>query len=196
MVGQITFTICAFILFLYILLNKFIKKNDTTYLIILGIQTIGIILNYIRITFDILNELGYTIILYVLCIAIPIIVFIFEMKNINISVILRIIMAKICLLFRNQKKAKKILNELVKKYNQSYMGHKMLAGIYEEEGGMRRAIEEYVNVLDIKKNDYNTYYRISVLLNDLGKEDEAIEMFTKLLKNRPQITEASKILRR
>lgn len=196
MAGQITFTMCAFILFLYILLNKIIRKNDTTYLIILGIQAIGIIINYIRITFNILNSFSYTIILYMFCIAIPIIVFILEKKNINISEMLRVIMAKTCLMFKNQKKAKKILNDLVRKYNQSYIGHRMLAQIYEKEGGMRKAIEEYVNALEIRKNDYDTYYKISILLDDLGKEDEAIEMLTNLLKNRPQISEAAKILRR
>lgn len=72
----------------------------------------------------------------------------------------------------------------------------MLAHIYEGEGGMRRAIDEYVQVLDIKKNDYNSYYRISVLLNELGKKDEAIEMLRRLLKNRPQIYEAANLLRR
>jgi len=29
----------------------------------------------------------------------------------------------------------------------------MLANLYEKEGGMRKAIDEYVQVLDIKKND-------------------------------------------
>lgn len=96
----------------------------------------------------------------------------------------------------NPKKAKKILIDLVSKYKGSYIGHKMLAHIYEKEGGMRKAIDEYVQVLDIKKNDYDSYYKISVLLNELGKKEEAMEMLRTLLKNRPQTYEASKMLRR
>jgi len=72
----------------------------------------------------------------------------------------------------------------------------MLAHIYEKEGGMRKAIDEYVQVLDIRKNDHESYYRISVLLNDLGKKEEAIEMLRILLKNRPQKYEATEMLRR
>lgn len=94
------------------------------------------------------------------------------------------------------KKAKNVLIDLVSKYPNSYIGHKMLANLYEKEGGMRKAIDEYVQVLDIKKNDYDSYYKISVLLNDLGKKDEATDMLKTLLKNRPQMYEASKILRR
>ena len=49
MIGKIVFTVVAFVLFVYILLLKMIRKNDTTYLIILGIQAIGILLNLIKI---------------------------------------------------------------------------------------------------------------------------------------------------
>ena len=69
-----------------------------------------------------------------------------------------------------------------------------MAQIYENEGGMRKAIDEYVRVLDIKKNDYSSYYKISVLLNELDKKEEAVEMLKTLLKNRPQIHEASVLL--
>lgn len=56
MLGQILFAIIAFILFIYILLLKLIKKNDTTYLIMLCIQAIGIFLNLIKVYFDIFNR--------------------------------------------------------------------------------------------------------------------------------------------
>ena len=134
--------------------------------------------------------------LYILCIIIPILVFLLEAKNINVSEMLRITIAEFYLLINKPKKAKKILIDLVSKYKGSYIGHKMLGRIYEKEGGMRKAIDEYVQVLDIKKNDYDSYYRISVLLNELGKKEEAIEMLKTLLKNRPQIYEATKMLRR
>lgn len=98
------------------------------------------------------------------------------------------------MLMKNSKKAKKTLIDLVSKYENSYMGHKMLAYMYEKEGGMRKAIDEYVKVLDIKKDDHESYYKISVLLNDLGQKNEAMEMLKTLLKNRPQKYEATKML--
>ena len=123
-------------------------------------------------------------------------VFVLEARNINVSEILRITIAQINIWIGNTKKAKKVLIDLVSKYKGSYIGHKMLAHIFEKEGGMRKAIDEYVQVLEIKKNDYNTYYKISALLNDLGREDEAIEMLNTLLRNKPQIYEAAEMLRR
>jgi len=196
MIGQIIFTAIAFVLFVYVLLTKLVKKNDTTYLIILGIQATGILLNLIKISFNVFRGILITSLIFTLCIVIPILVVILEIKTINISEVLRIIMAQCNLWLHRNKKAKKILADLVKKYNDSYMGHKMLAKIYEKEGGMRKAIDEYVYVLDIKKNDYKAYYRISVLLKELGRTEESTQMLRTLLKNRPYIYEASKMLRR
>ena len=56
MIGEIIFTVIAFVLFAYILLLKMIKKNDTTYLIILGIQAIGILINLLKFYFNILDR--------------------------------------------------------------------------------------------------------------------------------------------
>lgn len=118
-----------------------------------------------------------------------------EAKGINVSELLRILMAQNYLWLKNPKKAKRILIDLVSKYKDSYLGHKLLAKIYEQEGGMRKAIDEYVQVLDIKKNDTDSYYKISVLLKDLGKNDEAEEMLRTLLKTKPDMYEASMLLR-
>lgn len=66
MIAQIMFTVVAFVLFIYILLLKMIKKNDTTYLIILGIQAIGILVNLIKITFDVFyRTILYGVIIFI-----------------------------------------------------------------------------------------------------------------------------------
>ena len=80
------------------------------------------------------------------------------------------------------------------KYDKSYTAHKMLAEIYEKEGGMRKAIDEYIKVLDIKGDDYKSYFKIPKLLNDLGKKEEAIEMLGILIKKKPELSDANKML--
>ena len=196
MIGKIVFTVVAFCTFCIHFAIKMIRKNDTTYLIILGIQAIGILLNLIKISFDIFNGIAFNIILYLFCIITPILVFVLEARGINVSEVLKIIMAQIYLWLNNPKKQKKILIDLVSKYKDSYLGHKFLAKIYEQEGGMRKAIDEYVQVLDIKKDDTDSYYKISVLLRELGRNDEATEMLRTLLKTKPDMYEASKLFGR
>ena len=55
MVEKIIFSLISFLLFAYIFLFKMMKKNDTTYLAILICQAIGILINLIRILFNITN---------------------------------------------------------------------------------------------------------------------------------------------
>lgn len=196
MFEKILFSLISLLLFLYVFAFKLIKKNDTTYLVILLTQAIGILLNFIKIIFNIFTGTVLKIIIYFLCLILPLAVLILESKGINFSELIYISISKILLLVGKRKKSKEILINLVSKYDKSYMGHKMLAEIYEKEGGMRKAIDEYVKVLDIKGNDYKSYFKISKLLKDLKKDNEAIEMLTILVKKKPELYEASKMLRK
>ena len=74
------------------------------------------------------------------------------------------------------------------------MAHKMLAEVYEKEGGMRKAIDEYVIAVDLNKKDYDSYYKISYLLNELDKPDDAIVMLNNLLSKKPEYINASMLL--
>ncbi|MDO5555608.1 MAG: tetratricopeptide repeat protein [Clostridia bacterium] len=195
MIEKILFSLLAFLLFVYIFTFRLIKKNDTIYLVVLISQAVGILLDFVQIIFNVCTGLIFKIIAYILCLFIPIILLIVEKKGINFSELIYICTSKIFLVFGKAKKAKKLLISLVVKYDKSYIAHKMLAQIYEKEGGMRKAIEEYVKVLDIKGNDYKSYFKISQLLRDLGRKDEAIQMLNTLVKKKPELYEASKMLR-
>lgn len=194
MVERIIFSLVSFLLFAYIFLFKMMKKNDTTYLAILVCQAIGILLNLIRILLDTLNGAISVIIMYVFSIIIPAVVVLLENKNINCSEWIQLSLAKIYSVLGNEKKAKDILINIVIKYDKSYKAHKMLAEIYEKEGGMRKAIDEYVKALDLMPSDYITYFKISVLLKELGKKEESIQMLKTLVNKRPEMKEANKML--
>lgn len=194
MVERIIFSLVSFLLFAYIFLFKMMKKNDTTYLAILVCQAIGILLNLIRILLDTLNGAISVIIMYVFSIIIPAVVVLLENKNINCSEWIQLSLAKIYSVLGNEKKAKDILINIVIKYDKSYKAHKMLAEIYEKEGGMRKAIDEYVKALDLMQSDYITYFKISVLLKELGKKEESIQMLKTLVNKRPEMKEANKML--
>lgn len=187
---KIIFNLLAFSLFI-IIFSKIIRKNDTNYVSLLLLQSVGIGIDFIEIKFS-LKEIWILIIIrYILSIILPIAIILLESNNINFSEILYTVLAKINMFIGNNKGAKKILIALINKYPETYVGHKMLAQIYEKEGGMRRAIDEYVLAVDIKKNDYESYFKITNLLKDLGKKDEAIEMLQNLLRNKPDYYDAS-----
>lgn len=190
---KIVFNVLAFSLFILIFF-KMIKKNDTNYVIILCMQALGILISFIEIIFKL--NIGYFMkfFIYVLSVIIPVILICLEYKGINFSEIIYISLVKIALLMKDSKSAKKFLITLVTRYHESYLGHKMLAEIYEKEGGMRKAIDEYVQAIQINKKDYNSYYKVSYLLNDLGKKKEASEMLEELLRKKPEMLDASILL--
>lgn len=190
---KIIFNLLAFSLFI-IIFFKIIRKNDTNYISLLGVQALGITISFIEISTAVDANLVFKTIRYALSIFIPIFIIIMEFKGINFSEIISVIVAKILFAFGDTKGAKAILVKLVTKYPNSYLGHQNLGKIYEFEGGMRRAIDEYVAAVDIKKNDYDSYYKIANLLNELGKKDEAIEMLQNLVKNKPDYYEGSCLL--
>ena len=52
LIEQLIFAIIAFVLFIYIFLKMF-QKNDTSYIIVLILQAIGIALNFLEVLFGI-----------------------------------------------------------------------------------------------------------------------------------------------
>lgn len=192
-IEKIIFNLLAFTLFI-IVFFKMIKKNDTAYIDILVLQFIGIAINFIELITDIKLPIIIKILLYILCVIIPGIVLILEKKNILFPELLNLIIAKYYLKQNNQEAAKKYMLKLIDKYPNSYLGHKMLAEIYEEEGKHTNAIDEYVRAIEINTKDYNSYYKISVLLQKLNNNDAAINMLNDLLKKKPDYLEASMLL--
>lgn len=190
---KIIFNVLAFSLFV-IMFFKMIKKNDTNYVVILCMQALGIAINFIEIIFKLQLNVLMRVFIYVLSVIIPAVIIYIEHKNINFSEVVYITLSKIATFFNNSKLSKAFLIKLVTKYPESYLGHKMLAKIYEKEGGMRKAIDEYVQVIDIDKKDYESYYQISYLLNELNKKEEASEMLETLLRKQPDMIEATELL--
>lgn len=131
---------------------------------------------------------------YLFSIVLPIFIIVLELKGINFSEIISSIWARILMFIGDTKTAKNVLIKLVTKYPESYIGHKLLAKIYEKEGGMRKAIDEYVKLVDIKRDDHNSYFKIADLLNDLGQKNEAIQMLENLMRTKPDLYECSILL--
>lgn len=190
---QLIFTIFAFVLFVYMFF-KMIRENDTNYIGVLIIQTIGIALNFLEVLLKIQLNPFFMVIKYILGIIMPIAIMMIEKQGIPLIQVLNVTKAKIYFKLGNNKKAKEQLIKLVTKYPENYVGHKMLAEIYEIEGGMRKAIDEYVQAIDINKKDYDSYYKVAELLNNLEKTDEASEMLFNLLNKKPDYYKATELL--
>lgn len=192
-IEQFIFTVVSLAIFVYMFF-KMIKNNDTSYIVILILEAIGIALNFLGFALFIELNMLLNILKYILSIVIPGIVIIIEMRGMTLIEIMNIARARMYLTAGNDKKAKEALLNLVSKVPDSYKGHKMLAEVYEKEGGMRKSIDEYVQAIDINKKDYESYYKVAELLNNLDKKDEATEMLFNLLNKKPDMYKATELL--
>ena len=190
MLERIFFYMIAIALFV-IMFIKLMRKNDTIYLSSLIIQAIGILISFIALIFKLNLNFIFYILTYVMSVIFPIFILVCEYNEIDISDKLYTLLAKLYLFKKDTKGAKKILLALIEKNENSKDAHKMLAQIYEKEGGLRKAIDEYVKVVDLDSNAYDSYYKIAVLLKELGNSQDSIDMLTKLVNKKPDYLEAS-----
>lgn len=192
-IEQVIFTVISLTIFVYMFF-RMIQKNDTTYVVILALEFIGIALNFAEVLFRIKLNMVFIILKYILSIILPIGIIILEKRNITLFEMVYIQKAKLYSFLGDNKKAKQALIDLTKRNPKSYKAHRMLAEIYELEGGMRKAIDEYVQAIDLNKKDYDSYYKVAELLTNLNKKDEAAEMLFNLLNKKPEMCKATELL--
>ena len=192
-IEQLIFTVISLAIFVYMFL-KMIKNNDTSYIVILVLEAIGIALNFLEFALFIELNIVFKILKYILSVVIPGIVILLERRGMTLIEVMNVARARFYLAVGNDKKAKEALITLVSKIPNSYKGHKMLAELYEKEGGMRKAIDEYVQAIDINKKDYESYYTVAKLLNTLDKKEEASQMLFNLLEKKPDMYKATELL--
>lgn len=192
-IEKIIFNLLAFTLFTIIFI-KMVKKNDTVYIDLLVVQFIGIAINFIELISAIKLHIVIKILIYVICVVLPLVVIFIERKKILFPEAVNILLAKFYLMINNQDKAKKYMLKLVDKYPNSYYGHKMLAELYEEEGKYTNSMDEFVRAIEINGKDYDSYYKIAVLLNKLNNNEASIDMLNDLLRKKPEYIEASMLL--
>ena len=192
-IEQFIFVVFSFAIFVYMFF-KMIKNNDTSYVVILILEALGIALNFAEVLFNIQLNMLMSILKYIFSIILPLIIIIMEMRDYNLIELINLTKARFYLMIGNDKKAKQALINLVTKRPECYQAHLLLAQVYEKEGGMRKAIDEYVQSVDLNKKDYDSYYKVTELLSNLDRKEEASEMLVNLLDKKPDMLQASLLL--
>jgi len=190
MFGEIFFYVISIALFV-IMFFKIMLKNDIISFISLILQAIGVGIRFIALIFKLEINMFFEILTYLTSVIIPLFLIICEYNKINLTDKIYIFIAKCFLLIKDTKNAKKILLALIEKNDKCTEAHKMLAEIYEKEGGIRKSIDEYVKVVDLDQNAYDSYFKIAVLLRELGNNQDSLDMLTKLVNKKPDYLEAS-----
>ncbi len=194
MFEKIIFNVIAIALFTITFL-KLIKKNDTAYIYLLLIEFIGIAINFTELLVATSFHASIKILMYLLSIAIPLLLFIIEKTlKIDLSELFRIVAVYILNKLGKTDTAKTILNKFLAKNPNSYISHKLLAQIYMKEENYEAAISEYIKVTDLKSQDMDSYYQLSIAFNKNNQNEKAIIILQDILKQMPENEKATYLL--
>lgn len=190
---RIIFNLLAFSLFLIVFV-KMIQKNDTNYIYLLALQALGILIAFVALIAQITLSMFLLICTYILSVFLPIGLLLLEKKGILLSELICEIKVAFAKLTDKEEKAKKDLLALLEKYPQSFMGHKLLAQIYEKEEKNQTAIEEYMRAVEQHPKEDNLYLKIAELMHKEERGEQAKEILVELLKRKPDNEKASCLL--
>lgn len=104
-----------------------------------------------------------------------------------------VFVANILVFFDNNQLARKIIYDFLEKRPHSFSLHKKLGDMYKEEGGIRKALKEYIIAINLKHVP-SLYLEITEMLYDLGNKDEAKEALTFILNKEPDFFDAQMFL--
>ena len=110
-IEQLIFNILAFALFI-IIFSKIIKKNDTSYVISLIIEAIGITINFVQLIAHVELPIALKLITYIMSILLPLAIIAVEKTGLLFVETVAVIKAKTLLLIKDNKNAKKALINL------------------------------------------------------------------------------------
>ena len=189
MVSIIIFSIIALSIFIFTVVNL-IKKNNSNYFYALIPEFIGIIINFICIFFRLEPNTILLVIMYTLSVIIPIIILILEKNEINLSELIGIAKANYYE-YKNQYDLvkKQLLN--VDQFPNHYLSHKKLAELYEKNGELDKAEDEYIKIIELKPKKYENYYKLALDYNKEQKQEQAIEILKEVLKQKADYLDAS-----
>lgn len=194
MIEKIIFSVLAIGLFTITFL-KLVKKNDGSYLYMLGAEFIGIVLSFIELSLENKFPVIIKLLIYIFSIIFPIIILWLEKyKKLNFPEMFNVTIAKILQHLGKEEKAKKVITNFLNKNKNSYISHKLLAQIYEKQENYEAAISEYTIVTELKRNDIESKYKLSFALNKNKQNEEAIIVLQEILKQKPQNEKASNLL--
>ena len=168
---------------------KLFKKKNSNYVYMLVMEFAGILIGFIYILSRRNPPFIMLCIMYLISIILPIIFLALESQNIYMDELINIAKAG-----KNKNALKKMLLKNIEKYPHSYMSHKKLAKLYEQNNEKEKAESEYLKLVEISPKDYDSYCKLAELYHENKKDEYGIQLLQYLLSIKPDYYKASLIL--
>lgn len=193
-IEKIFFNLIAIALFTIIFM-KLIRKNDTSYIVILILEFLGIAINFIELFASTTFNWFFRILMYVLAVLIPLFVLWLEhYKRMNFPELFNLIICEILVKSDKMDQAKTIMLNFMHKNPNSIVAHKFMAQCYEKKENYDAAISEYIKVTDLDKNDMEIAYSLASVLNKNRQNERAIIVLQEIIRRTPENEDVTNLL--
>lgn len=107
---------------------------------------------------------------------------------------LKIFKLKFLLSLKKDEEAKKYALKIVDKYPRNHVAHRILAELYEKEGKINLALDEYIRTVELNEKDFEMHYKVALLLQQTNRNEDAVIMLQDLLRMKPDYLDATLLL--
>lgn len=193
-IEKIFFNLIAIVLFTIIFM-KLIRKNDTSYIIILILEFIGIAINFIELISSNIFNWFLRSLMYVLAVIVPLGVLWLEcIKKMNFPEFFHLILGEILIKCGKQEQAKMMMANFLNKNQNSQVAHKFMAKCYEKEENYEAAVSEYMRITDLNPNNLDVAYCLAFAMNKNKQNEQAIVVLKDIISRKPENENASNLL--
>lgn len=193
-IEKIFFNLIAIALFTIIFM-KLIRKNDTSYIMILILEFIGIGINFIELISNLTLNWFFRILIYIFALVIPLLVLWLEyFKKMNFPEFFHLLVCEVLIKCGKQEQAKIMMANFLHKNQNSQIAHKFMAKCYEKEENYEAAISEYMRVTELNRNDLDVAYCLAFVMNKNKQNEQAIVVLKDILNRKPENENASNLL--
>ena len=192
MIELIIVLIIVLILFVFILL-EFIKKRTKKNLIILIFDIIFILAYLIHYLVHKEHSNILRVFVSIFSLILPIINLIIDKLEYSYKEAFTLLLVEILLFLGNNRLAKKIIYNFLKTKPHSFPLHKKLGDIFKKEGGLRKALNEYIIAINLKQ-DLPMYLEVTNMFYELGNIEEARDGLIYILNKEPDFLEGHMFL--
>ena len=188
MIYEKIFYFLAILLLLIYFIVVYIKLSKKKVIFSIVLQTIAFTILILSYTQNMVVNNYTQAYVFIFGIIIPIIYYIIRKYDIKLKETSFLFIADFYYFMKNFEKAQYYYKKVISDYKYSYRAYKKLGYAFLKLGELRQAFDAFASAVDIKKDDYKSYFNISVLLRDLGRKDESIQML-KILTKKSRIPE-------
>lgn len=138
--------------------------------------------------------LGRTLVIVAVIVVILLLILVLVLRKKYIEEKIKNTKLKFLIFFKKDEEARKYALKIIDKFPKNYIAHKLLAELYEKDGKVNLALDEYIRAVELDEKNFEMHYKVASLLYQLKRNDDAIIMLQDLLKMKPDYLEATLLL--